>query len=138
MGQSTLARQVYFEGRTARYFGVDCYETSALSDNPVNRGQTQAGSFSHLLGRKKWIEDARHHFRANAGAGVRNADHGEGTGWHTRMRAGTRLVKFDIVRLNHQLATVRHGVAGIDGEVHEDLVNLRGVSLHRPQLRIQR
>ena len=36
-------------------------------------------------------------------------------------------------RLDGQLAAAGHGVAGVDGQVHDDLLDLAGVGLDRPR-----
>ena len=44
----------------------------------------------------------------------------------------------DVRRLDCQRAAVRHGVAGVDGEVQDDLLQLAGIGLHRVALRTER
>ena len=43
------------------------------------------------------------------------------------------LVELDVRGLDGQLAALRHGVAGVDGQVHQDLFDLAGVGPHRAQ-----
>ncbi len=40
----------------------------------------------------------------------------------------------DVRRLDRQRPTPRHGVAGVDGQVHDDLLDLPGIDEHGAQL----
>ena len=44
-------------------------------------------------------------------------------------RVGTRevLVERDVGGLDGELAALRHGVAGVHGKIHDDLVDLAGI-----------
>ena len=53
------------------------------------------------------------------------------------MLARVVFVQFHIRRLDGELAPFRHGVAGIDDEVHQDLLDLSGIGLQPPQLLIK-
>ena len=51
------------------------------------------------------------------------------------MRTRKILVERDARGLDGQLAAVRHGVAGVHGKVHDDLVDLTGIGADRAQTR---
>ena len=53
------------------------------------------------------------------------------------MRSGVGLVQFDVRRLDGELAALGHGVAGVDRQVHEDLLDLAGVGLDAAQVRLE-
>src|SRR5690348_2970435 len=40
------------------------------------------------------------------------------------------FVELDVARFDQELAAVRHGVAGVETEIHEHLLDLRGVGAH--------
>ena len=46
------------------------------------------------------------------------------------MSAREVFVERDVGGLDGQFAALRHGVAGVDGEVHDDLVDLAGIGAH--------
>ncbi len=52
-----------------------------------------------------------------------------------RVAAGERLVDDHVGRLDAQRAALRHRVAGVDREVHQDLLDLVRIGLDRPQVR---
>ena len=45
------------------------------------------------------------------------------------MSLGIFFVEVDIGSLNRQPAAVRHGIASIDGEIHDHLLDLPGIGL---------
>ncbi len=50
------------------------------------------------------------------------------------MLAGVSLIELGVRGFQSQLAAVGHGVAGIQGEVHDDLLDLPGIGFHRAQV----
>jgi hypothetical protein len=70
---------------------------------------------------------------SNPEAGIGDGEHHVGTCCHPEMLAGVVLVQFRVVRLKGQLSATRHGVPRVDDEVHDDLLDLRWVSLHLAQ-----
>ncbi len=48
-----------------------------------------------------------------------------------------RLIESDVGRLNGQPAAARHGVARVDGQVHQHLFDLAGIGADAPQVRSQ-
>ena len=51
------------------------------------------------------------------------------------MGAGVVRVERDVGGLDGQLSAVRHGVAGIDRQVHDDLLDLSGIGFDRADVR---
>jgi hypothetical protein len=45
------------------------------------------------------------------------------------------VVQFDVRRLDQQLSAGRHRVAGVDGEVHQDLLELARIGVHAREVR---
>ena len=52
------------------------------------------------------------------------------------MCAGVVVVQIDVRGLDRELAAVRHGVAGVDHEVHDHLLDLSRIGIDAAQLRI--
>ena len=46
--------------------------------------------------------------------------------------------RFELRCLDVKLATIRHGIASVDGQVHDDLLDLVGIGAHGASLRIER
>src|SRR6266540_5658069 len=53
------------------------------------------------------------------------------------MPAGVRFVQFDVRSLDRQFASFRHRIAGIDGQVQDDLFDLPWIHLDETQSRLQ-
>ena len=51
------------------------------------------------------------------------------------MRSGVVRVQLDVGGLDGQLAALRHRVAGVDRQVHDDLLDLAGIGFDRAELR---
>ena len=47
------------------------------------------------------------------------------------MQCGRRFRRVDVGGLDRQVAAVGHGIAGIDRQVHDDLLDLAGIGLDR-------
>ena len=54
-------------------------------------------------------------------------------GADVQVRRGIALVQLDVAGLDGQPAAGRHGVPGVDRQVQQDLLDLAGVGLDRPQ-----
>ena len=72
--------------------------------------------------------------RRDARAGVGDGD--DGVAARLRLNVQTRvvLVEIEVFDLDAELAAVGHGVAGVDAEVHQHLMNLRRVAENRPHI----
>src|SRR6476646_2686678 len=92
-----------------------------LNDSVSNR-QTQAGSFARTLRGEEWIVNLVQIFGANACAGI--AD----------IHAGTRFLA---PRTHLESPAALHGVARVEEQVEEYLLQFAGVAVDRPQLRIE-
>ena len=53
------------------------------------------------------------------------------------MLADVSFVEPDIDGPQRQHPATRHGIAGVDRKIHDDLLNLAGIGLDRTQLRIK-
>ena len=102
--------------------------------NAQRSAQPQPGALAHVLGRKKWLEQFRLDFRWNARTGVGDAQTGIGTrpgAWYLLRRL---FGEHDIGGAKGEYSTARHGIAGVDAQVQQGLIQLRGVAQNRPQV----
>ncbi len=98
-----------------------------LLDDAKDGGQAETGSFARLLRGEERLEDARQILRRNAGSSVRDAQADISSGPCIRYRTRLILSVTFFRGFNEELPTVGHGVAGVDHEVHEHLVEQPGV-----------
>src|ERR1700730_659808 len=102
-------------------------EAAALLDDAVDGGEAEAGSRAGLLGGEERFEDAGLGGGFHTVAGVGNGDDHVVSTLDRRMEMGVLAVDEKILRIDGELAAERHGVAGVDGEIEEDLLELAGV-----------
>ena len=128
------AREEDAERRALAPLAVDPDVPAALVHDAVHRGEPEPRALALLLGGEEGLEEVRLHVRVHADARVRHLEH------HVRARLDPdprRLVLADraIGRLDGQPAAVRHGVARVDGEVQEHLLDLTGIGRHGSEVR---
>ena len=97
---------------------VDADAAAAFVDDREDGRQAEAGAFAFGLGREERFEDLRLHVRRHPRSGV-----GDG---NARPRAG-RIGNG--ARADPQFAAARHGVARIDREIEERLLDLAAVAV---------
>lgn len=103
-------------------------------DDAAHGGETEAGALAGALGGEERFPDVGEDVGWNAGAGVFDLD-GKERAWPTFLDlAGGFGGENDVFGAKEQGAALRHGVAGVDGEVQEDLMNLGGVRLDGPEI----
>ena len=73
----------------------------------------------------------------DAGAGVLHFDQHVFADRHALVLELRALVGADIGGAQRELAALRHRVAGVDPEIDDDLLELREVGLHRPQVALR-
>src|SRR5438309_2257915 len=110
-------------------FTVNPDVASALPHDAVNRCQSQTSTFAQLFGCEKRLEDPRDGSRIHTDAGIAHRQQGIFAGGYRRMLCAEGLVKIHSRRFQNQLPTARHGIAGIHGQVQQDLVKLPRVDL---------
>src|SRR6266849_7982609 len=123
-------RQIYSEGRTFAGLAVDPDIAAALLDNAIHGREAQASSLRTLSG-KKWLEDVRLRFRVHARTGVADGKHDVFAGRHWSVETRIAFVERGVGSFDGESSALRHGVARIDCEVHDDLLDLAGVGFHR-------
>ena len=108
-----------------------------MLDDAVDGGEAEAGALSDFLGGEERLENVRERLRGHAGAGVGHGEHDVATGLGARMFAAVELVELAIACFDLQLAAVGHGVARVDGEVHDDLLDLALIGFDAAERRIE-
>ncbi len=119
------ARQIDMERRAFVQLTGDLDPPRTLLDNPVNRGQPEPCSFPKLLRREEGFEQAPFDLIAHPRPGIRHA------------KVHEIPVRLHILRLDDDLASVRHRVARIHQQVHQNLVQLAGIGHHVSQRRAE-
>ena len=106
----------------------------ALGDDAVDHGQAQAGALAESLGGEEGLEDVVHRLRVHAHAGVGDREHDVATGRDLRVGFAVLFVQFHVTGLQSQSTPGRHGIASIQGQVHEHLLELVPIDLGQVQL----
>ena len=99
----------------------------------INGGQPQAGPLAAPLGSKEGFEDVIQRLLIDAGARVAHRQRHVWTGIHRGVGPRKGFCERHIGGFNGELAALRHGIPGVDGQVHDDLFHLSWVGLHAPQ-----
>ena len=86
---------------------------------------------------KNGSKNVRPDLRRHAAPGVGHRQHHLPPGTDVSAVPQTRIVPFDVMGFDDQLAAVRHGVARIDRQVEDHLLDLTRIDLDRIELRIE-
>ena len=100
-----------------------------LLDNAVHLCQSQTAAFAGILGGEERLKDVRQHVWGNAGSGVGDGEddpvagrelgqHGRGFGPHVAL-----------LQRNREHAAIWHGIAGVDRQVGEELLDAGGIGV---------
>ena len=105
-------------------------------DHAVNDGEAEPGAFAAFLGGVERLENVRLYLLADPGAGIDDADEDVALGIGPAERFAQLFPGSDAGR-ERDRAVVRHGVARVDAEVEQHLVDLAPVGLGQRQARLQ-
>ena len=86
---------------------------AGLLDEAVDLAEPEAGTFTDILCREKWVERPRDHGLRHAAAGVGHGGEHVLAGCDAEMSRGVALVEMGVLRLDGEPAAFRHGVARI-------------------------
>ena len=106
-----------------------------LLHDAMDGREAEPGAFADFLGREERLEDVRQPFRRNAAAGVAHRagrPPGRVAPRDARRACSSEISTSCVVEGQH--AAARHGVAGIDGEIGDDLLDHRGVGFDGGQV----
>ena len=125
------------ERRTGQRLGVDDNETTALFDDAVDHGESKSHPLSLFLGREERLEDTGHCVTVHADPGIRDRQAGIPSRIGIRVGSDSGLIELDGVGLNGQYAAIWHGIACVEYEVGDDLLDLRTVNADVRQVPVQ-
>ena len=106
---------------------------AGAGDDAVERREAEPGALARRLGGEERLEHAGEYLGGNAGAGVGDPQPGVAAGFEAGPVVGVGLVHGDVRGVDGELPAAGHRVAGVDCEVDQDLLELAGVRLDRPQ-----
>ena len=105
-----------------------------LADDAIDGGESQAGPFADLLGGEKRLKNAGARGFVHSAAGVLDRQERIIHGARLKIDATRIHIQQGIAGSDGQLPPLRHGVARIDGQVQEHLLDLAGIGLHQPKI----
>ena len=105
-----------------------------LLHDSEDRRQAEPRTRSLALRREEWLEDMGHDLPRNAAARVAEDERRVVSGPHVGRRRGRPGFECLVACLDDHRAAARHGILGVDGEVHQDLLDLRTVGADGPQV----
>ena len=109
-----------------------------MPDNSVDGGEPESRPLALFLGREERFKHMSLSLGIHSVAGVLDRENDVGTGGHGVGRAGAGFFELHIPGFQNELSTRGHGIAGIDGQIHNDLVDLSRVHLNASQVGIER
>ena len=99
----------------------------------VDNGQAEPGTFADWLCGKKRVEEMGADLVTHAHPGILDGQTDIRPRPGIGMFSTILLIDVHVLGANDQLASLWHGIAGIDGQVEHDLIQIAGVSPDRPQ-----
>ena len=92
--------------------------------------RSEARALARSLGREKRLEDVTPSFERNTRSGVAHNQDSVGPWLQIRPASDAGRVRQPLLDLDMQRSATRHGIASIDGEVDDHLLDLSRVYLH--------
>src|SRR5579862_4283000 len=102
-------------------------KSAVLPNDAVNRGEPETGAFAQFLGGEERLENAVDGGRVHSRSRVGDRKHHVVAGARERLVSTVFRVEDDKRGLDEQGATFGHGVASVDAEIHQHLLDLGGV-----------
>ena len=132
-GRGVAPGQIQADRGALARLGEDPDRSSRLPREAVDHRQPQPCSMAHRLGGVERLEGARNGLLRHAGARIGDAQR------HIAARRkiplpGCRLFKLDIGCPDGQPAAFGHGIAGVDAQVQDGVLQLRSIDLRMPQM----
>jgi hypothetical protein len=107
-------------------------ESAASTNNAVYDGQAESRTFAFRFRREEWIEDSGHLFRGYSLPRVFNHNFNEFVDRASAYLAPVAFTDWYGLSLDHEFASVWHGVASIHGEIEKHLAEYHVVAMiHR-------
>jgi hypothetical protein len=95
---------------------------ATLRDNAVDGGKAQTRALARLLGGEEGLEEVGWRGRVHPDAGVAHRQPDIAPQYHPHSPVGIGLAQFHVCRLKSQPTALRHGIAGIHGQVQDHLL----------------
>jgi len=95
--------------------------------------EPQPRAFALLLRREKRLEDMLLDALIHPHAGIVDGYHDILAGNHVRMVARILRVQIDVGGFEGEFASLWHGIAGVDAEIDQDLLDLPGIHFDSPE-----
>src|SRR6516225_6794600 len=131
---SLQSRKINHELRSFIDLALYVDETTVAVDDPLGCGESEARPLSQFLGGEEWIEDHVYDLLRDPRSGILDGEYhirARFEGWVCLRLLGTEE---QVVPANCQAAAVGHGVARVDRQVYDNLVNLRGLRGYEPKI----
>src|SRR5262249_53543045 len=114
-------RQIEPENGPAPEHTLNLHPASVLRDDAIDRGQSETVSLAHIFGREDRLENVAQRLAVHTDSGIRNREAKILPEPRLWLPARVRQVHLHELRANDQLPAVRHRVARIAHQVHDDL-----------------
>src|SRR5262249_51703645 len=108
-------------------------EAAMRLDDVAHRRQAEAGALADGFEGEERFPDPLEVLGRDPGAGVGHGEHDVGAGGRVGDARGRGLLEVNVLDLEQKRAAVRHGVARIHAQVHQDLMHLRGIGEDGPE-----
>ncbi len=129
------ARQEHLHRGAGAGRAVDPHASARLLGEAEDLAQAEARPLADFLGGEEWLEDLGQHGLVHPETRVGHRDHHIVA--RRRFFRTDRLSEGDVAGLYRQGPADLHGVAGVDGEVEDDQLDLGGVDHRRPEVGLQ-
>src|SRR5947209_17984945 len=110
------------------------FRSAGLLDDAVDGREAEPGALADVLGGVEGVEDLVDDVGRDAAAGVLDLDQHVFPERHLLVLMLRAVAGADVRRAQREPATERHGVARIDREIDDHLLELSDVCLHWPEI----
>ena len=119
--------QVNAEEASLAAFAVHVNKSTVLLDDAIDGDQPHSGPLAAFLGREERFKDPLARCGVHAHAGIGHGKNAVSAGRDQRIGPAVGAVEFHHFGFDQQSPSVRHGVAGVQTQVHQHLLDLRGI-----------
>ena len=127
-------REIDVEAGTVAGLGDHFDQAIVAFGDSKGRREAEAGSFARFLRGEERFKKMLVHFLRDARAVVLDAEHDILPGWNGKAEGEHRVLQGDVAAGELDLPAVGEHVACVDGEIEQDLVDLRRVAVDRPAI----